>query len=582
MATWHSAGLFNVSNTASLWFLPAGLRFCALLLLGWPGLLLDLFANFFVSLTNHMASGQGLSGVGLRQLLWPDHDGLMPTLAYALVLLPLRARLITGLDLTRPGHSFLFLVAALGASSLAALASTFHLTSVNVVDTTHWSGVALAWMIGDFIGIVTLAPLLLVRVWPRVHLYLTRGQWRSMHKAAAEATAARRVADVHVAAISLVSLLLVAVVPRTLVSGDSFPLLALMLLLPQIVMALRYNLRGALLAVLLLDSGVVVLVSWLQLSDSGLAFQLVMVAIALVGLWLGGAVESRNLHRARNQDFATVSNDLLWETNGQGLVLSLEGRLSRHLFVSPGQSWRVLRERVSPAHMALIEQALARRQPFRDLKIALLGEDDVLRWVHINGVPVWDELGELAGFRGTATDVTRAHRAKKLLDNYTHKLESEVARQTEALRQSNNELVDDEQRLQVLLAAVPVGLLELDANGCCRYLNANGAKLVGYESKQAEGRHFLEFVHPDDRAQLQVDWQANRHSTEVQWLEFRLARSNVWCTAYWAHLRQANDAPGGAIMVLADATARRQQDERLWALAHQDPLTDLPNRNLFL
>lgn len=581
VCAWLVSTLPAVSDTTGLWFLPAGLRFCALLVLGWPGLVLDFLVSGLVSLVHAVVVGPGPVNLGSRAWRWHMWGWLLPAVAYAAVVLPYRARMKARLDLTQPRHSLFFLAAALTASALSALAVHAPTFSSDAAALTPWLAATLGWMMGDFVGIVILAPLLLVRVWPRVHFYLTQGRWLSGNTAAARATAVRRVADIQVTAVSVVSLVMVAVMAKSLLSGDSFPLVALMLLMPQIVLALRYNLRGALLAVVLLDFGMVVLVSWLNPGKAALELQLVMVAMALVGLWLGGAVASRNLHRVRNQDFATVSNDLLWETNGQGAVVSLEGRLARHLVVSPGQSWRVLLERVSTPHLALMEQALAQRQPFRDLEIALLGPDDVRRWVRINGLPIWDELGELAGFRGTATDVTRAHQAKELLDNYTHQLESEVSRQTDVLQQTNNELVVKEQRLQVMLAAVPVGLLELDATGCCRYINANGAKLAGCTPELAHGRHFLEFVYQEDRAQLQVDWQTNRHNNGVQWLEFRMAGSSLWCTAYWAHLRRANDAPAGAIMVLADATARRQQDERLWALAHQDPLTDLPNRNLF-
>lgn len=581
MMTWHSARMVDILGSASLWFLPAGLRFCCLLLLGWPGLLLELCANFLVSFSNFVVSGQRLPEVFSTQMLWLLYGWYAPSLAYAVVLIPLRRRMGNRWDLARPAHSFLFLGAALSASTLAALAGTFHMLSAGVIAHSQQAEVLASWLIGDFIGVITLAPLLLVRAWPRLRLYLRQGQWTRSEATAAAAVRSRRGADAYIAFIALASLLLFFAAPQSLVSGENLPLFALLLLLPQIAIALRYSLRGALLAVLLLDSGLVVLVSWLHQGELALQYQLVMMSIALVGLWLGGAVESRNRYLVRNQDFATVSNDLLWETDGRGILLSLEGRLARHLSLLPGQSWRALLERVEPSHLKLLEQALARHQPFRDLEITILSSNDVRRWIHINGLPVWDESGELAGYRGTATDITRAHRVKTLLANYTQDLVTEVARKTETLQLTNNELVIKEQRLQVLLAAVPVGVLELDAADCCRYLNANGAKLTGIDSEQAKGRFFLDFVHPDDRANLEEAWRGKCQDPDVQWLEFRLGQRNLWCTAYWAHLRQADQTLAGTIMVLADSTARRQQDERLWALAHHDPLTDLPNRNLF-
>lgn len=581
MSTWYAARLFDVLGSASLWFLPAAFRFCCLLLLGWPGLLLELCTSLVVSSVHLAVSDQSLPDVFSMQMLWSTVGWYTLPLAYAMVLIPLRRFMGDRWDLSRPKHSFLLLAAALAVSTLAALVGTYIRVASGTIAPSQWGTVVSSWLMGDFVGIITLAPLLMVRVWPRLRLYLREGHWVHSENVGARVKRTDRATDAWVTLIVLTALLLVVVAPHSLFASQNLPLLALALLLPQIGIALRYSLRGALLAVLLLDSGLVVLVFVLHQGELAVQYQLIMVAIALVGLWLGGAVASRNRHMARNRDFARVSNDLLWETDEKGVLLSLEGRLAKHFVMSPGQSLRALRANMSLHHLELLEQAFARRQPFHHLEVAILSHAGVHRWVSVNGLPVWDPSGAPAGYRGTASDVTRAHRAKTLLDNYNQELLAAVAWQTAQLQRTNNDLLLKEQRLQVLLAGVPVGVLELDATDCCRYLNVNAGKLTGCDPEKAKERSFLEFVHPDDRARVEEVWRDRHQSQEVQWLEFRLSESNLWCSAYWVHLRKADQSLDGTIVVLADATARRQQDEQLWALAHHDALTDLPTRKLF-
>lgn len=577
IAAWRTAGLLERLDGASLWCLPAGLRFCCLLVFGWRGLLLELMTTLAHGLLLSTSSGDSISVFVSAQPLWLLYGWLAPLLAYVAVIFPLRRWMRDPWDFTNPGHSVLFLVAALAVSTLAALAGTFQAAYSGLIPLMQGPEILLSWLVGDFIGIITLAPLLLVRVWPGLNHYLQQGRWRRLRKPGA----ANGYSDLSTTLILALALLLVFGTPWRLNLNLHFPLIALLLLLPLAWTALQYGLRGAVLAVVVLDGGLVLLITLFGQHDEALHYQLVMIAIALEGLWLGGAVEARNRLIVRYRDFASVSNDLLWETDVDGRLLEASGRLARHVALTPGQSWRLLLGDGLQPHLAALEHALSQQQPFHHLEIALQSAGDAPRWIQLNGLPLLDELGELTGYRGTAVDVSRSRRAEALLRNYNEELLHEVSERTRALRKTNSELAAKERHLQVLLAAAPVGVLELDDAQCCRYLNANGCALTGCTPEQAQGRHILDFVHPNDRDYVDFIWQINRQSDEVQWLEFRLNRTSLWCAAHWINLSHSDQSMDGAIMVLTNATARRQQDERLWTLAHHDALTDLPNRSLF-
>jgi diguanylate cyclase (GGDEF)-like protein len=379
----------------------------------------------------------------------------------------------------------------------------------------------------------------------------------------------------------VVALSLVMGLPRLLGFTRQSPLVTLFLLLPLVLVALRFKLRGVMLATLLLDGGLVLLVALLGQQDAAMQYQLVMVAIALMGLWLGGTVEALDRVMLRLQDFSSISNDLLWETTSAG-VLSMGGRLAAQLAYQTGDSWRTVLTPDSQPCLATLEQAIESRQAFSNLEVAVHTHAGATLWLRVTGIPLRDMTGEHAGFRGTATNISDAVKVKELLLRYNRELLTEVAQRTAELHRSNAELAVKEQHMRVLLAAVPVGVMELDESDRCCYLNANGSTLMDCPMEQAQGLPLLDFVHPDDYERVQQVWRDSRPLDAVQTLEFRLRRNNTWCAAYWIKFHHTDEWAARTIMVLVDSTLQHEQAEQLWGMAHTDLLTGLPNRNLFL
>ncbi len=162
------------------------------------------------------------------------------------------------------------------------------------------------------------------------------------------------------------------------------------------------------------------------------------------------------------------------------------------------------------------------------------------------------------------------------------RLKQELVATIRNLRSANQELVIKESHLRALVGAAPVGIAQFDEQGRCCYLNAIGRILAACGEERALGRHFLDFVHPDDRDYVEFMWQTNSADQQVNSLEFRLQDSGAWVSVQWVKLMEFDGPPlAGSIVVLTDVTEQRRKDERIWHQAHYDALTELPNRNLF-
>ena len=69
------------------------------------------------------------------------------------------------------------------------------------------------------------------------------------------------------------------------------------------------------------------------------------------------------------------------------------------------------REAFEAAAMGL----LVRREPFLDFENAVRTRDGRIVWISTNGIPVLKDRGELVGYRGSSTDITKRKRAETAL-----------------------------------------------------------------------------------------------------------------------------------------------------------------------
>jgi diguanylate cyclase (GGDEF)-like protein/PAS domain S-box-containing protein len=151
-----------------------------------------------------------------------------------------------------------------------------------------------------------------------------------------------------------------------------------------------------------------------------------------------------------------------------------------------------------------------------------------------------------------------------------------TARRLSELRQA-----ESEERLRTITDNVPVLIAHLDADGRYAFANAVHAswlgahpeKILGLTIEQAFGAAFYA---PQAKA-LEQAWLGNASQCEHE-----IVRKNHTRIAHSTFLPQVRDGRVVGVYILTtDATASRMHERSLHALAHTDPLTQLPNRRRF-
>ena len=170
------------------------------------------------------------------------------------------------------------------------------------------------------------------------------------------------------------------------------------------------------------------------------------------------------------------------------------------------------------------------------------------------------------------------------IDQLVHELEVhqiELEMQNEALQHVRSELETSLVDYQDLFDLAPVGYLKLRANGTIVNTNLTFADLLGSSREQLRHSNVKRLIIPQDQDTLFQHLRNTFGDESRQICEVELIRSNG--STFPAQLESVcHTTQQQCLMVVTDITERRRQEALIHRQAYYDPLTDLPNRTLFL
>jgi two-component system, sensor histidine kinase and response regulator len=124
--------------------------------------------------------------------------------------------------------------------------------------------------------------------------------------------------------------------------------------------------------------------------------------------------------RQRFRDFAEASSDWMWETDSHHRFTAFAGNVERAMTFDPDKSLGKTRIELMAGHappdvVARHRADLEARRPFREFVYPMTQGDGRVRYLRVNGRPVFNGDGQFTGYRGTASDITEALAAEERL-----------------------------------------------------------------------------------------------------------------------------------------------------------------------
>ncbi|MEM1354291.1 MAG: PAS domain-containing protein [Planctomycetota bacterium] len=476
---------------------------------------------------------------------------LIKMLCYGGAAWALRLFLPPPVRLSRPRQVAALLMVMLGCAFSTALISVGSLHLIGVWPDALWAGV-LSWAVGDSIGILVIAPLLVMVVSP---LACSRfGQ---------DAEPARPLKQVFREAWrpGLVILgtagVIVALYCCTRGTPDFRIFYLGFIALPTLAMV--YRLVGGLTALFVLNcSGMAAVFIH---GDSGAALQdlqLVMIALAICTL-LVGCYSTMRETAAADAESGKRWASLAFRGSGLGRwhwrvgseVYETDHVLTDTLGypstkVENNSDW--WRERMHPEDQPVVETAMRRHleghTEFFDAELRVRNAAGDWVWIYSQGrIIERDEQGRPKMVVGTHRDISELRLLKELQE------------ESEAWHRS-------EQRFRLLADAAPVGVFQTDDKGALLYMNPAWSRITGFNLADALYRHAGAFAYAEDRNRVADAWALAIASQTTMDCEHRVQTPDGqvrWIATRARPTPPAEGRPGGFVGTAVDVTEYHEQ-----------------------
>ncbi len=154
------------------------------------------------------------------------------------------------------------------------------------------------------------------------------------------------------------------------------------------------------------------------------------------------------------------------------------------------------------------------------------------------------------------------------------------------LLQERRQRTRSEMRFEATFEQAAVGIAETDISGQWLRANRKLCEILGRDHDELLRHSVFELTHPDDvpveRSRLEQLLRGELPAYTVEKRFLRKDGSPVWVGVTVAHVRMPEASADYLIKVVVEIGERKRSEALVHQLAYFDPLTGLPNRQLFL
>lgn len=446
---------------------------------------------------------------------------MIKALMYSSAAVVLRRAVPPGELPNRPIQIGTMLAAIMGCAAFTAIACVLLLVTSGVIAEQFIFDAIIGWSVGDTIGILVTAPLLVLVVAPSICLAMCKH--RDEAKERYNEVMGSKMLVTHWTPWLLIGATAVGLTLLASASGVYDPRVYYLGFIALPALAMRYRLAGGLAGLLLIS-----FIGMFGATLSGIDMptltdlQLIMIALGISTILVGSFAVMRGITEMKRQAehrWATLAIRGSGMGRWQWKVGSDEYHTDyvltdsfgyRRDKVLPLVSWWTQRIHAEDVRLNQAEMAklLENKSDYFEVENRMLAADGKWGWFHSQGTVIdRDATGRPKRIAGTHHDITE----RKELER--------IQADAEATHRS-------EQRFRTLADGAPVAIFQTDAKGTFLYVNPTWCRITGLAQTDALYRRAASFAHIDDRDEVTDHWAtAVKTGTPVS-IEHRIVKSD--------------------------------------------------------